>query len=266
MRTSHLTLAALTVLMLGGAMAPLTLAAQPAQGQQQQGQTPAPPKPYKQVAITLPQPNNDPTFVAFRKQLGDAAAKKDRAGLAKLVAQSIFLVDGEKDSADKKKSGIDNLAKALNLDAKDGEGWMVIAEYAGEPTTEADPDHKGVICAPADPSFDENAAEQLAQSTQTEPDEWGYPVKDGVEVRAAGKKDAPVTGKLGLFLVRVFPDNSPAAAVQGNDFVRVVLPTGKFGYVASDQLLPLGNEQLCYSKDASGWKIAGYIGGSGGQQ
>jgi hypothetical protein len=31
--------------------------------------------------------------------------------------------------------------------------------------------------------------------------------------------------------------------------------------VANDQLLPLGNEQLCYVKDAAGWKIAGYIGG-----
>jgi hypothetical protein len=221
---------------------------------------PAPPKPYKPVTIKLPTPVADPTFVAFRKQLGDIAQKKDRAALAKLVAQSFFFVNGEKDTADKKKPGIDNLSKALSLDGKDAAaGWATLGEYAKEPTAEADEEHKGVLCAPADPAFDENAAEALAKDTQTDPGEWGYPVKDGVEVHAAAKPDAPVTDKLGLYLVRVYPDDSPAAAVQGPDFIRVVLPSGKLGYVAGDQLLSLGNEQLCYAKDGGGWKIAGFI-------
>jgi hypothetical protein len=42
----------------------------------------APPKPYKPVAVTLPQPYNDPSFEAFRKQLGEIASHKDRAALA----------------------------------------------------------------------------------------------------------------------------------------------------------------------------------------
>jgi hypothetical protein len=236
------------------------LAQQPAPGQQ----TPAasPPKPYKPVTIKLPVPVADPAFVAFRKQVGDIAQKKDRAALAKLVAQSFFFVSGEKDAADKKKPGIENLAKALSLDGKDSTaGWATLSEYAKEPTAEADEEHKGVLCAPADPAFDENAAEALAKETQTDPGEWGYPVKDGVEVRAAGKPDAAVTDKLGLYLVRVYPDDSPAAAVQGPDFIRIVLPSGKTGYVAGDQLLSLGNEQLCYSKEGGGWKIAGFISG-----
>ena len=41
--------------------------------------------------------------------------------------------------------------------------------------------------------------------------------------------------------------------------VRVVLPSGKTGYVAGDQLLSLGNEQLCYAKEGNAWKIAGFI-------
>jgi hypothetical protein len=219
----------------------------------------APPTPYKQVTIKLPSPVADPSFVAFRKQIGDIAQKKDRAALAKLVAQSFFFVNGEKDSADKKKPGIDNLAKALSLDGKEATGWNTLAEYAREPTAEPDEEHKGVVCAPADPAFDEKAAEALAKATQTDPGDWGYPVKDGVEVHSAGKPDAPVTDKLGLYLVRVYPDDSPAAAVQGPDFIRVVLPSGKTGYVAGDQLLSLGNEQLCYVKEGANWKIAGFI-------
>jgi hypothetical protein len=268
MRTHRFALTALaaTALVIAGALAAAPLLAQqpapPAQGAPGQAPTPAlaPPKPYMPVAIKLPIPVADPTFVAFRKQVGDIAAKKDRAALAKLVAPSFFLVNGEKDAADKKKPGIDNLAKALGLDGKDGAaGWATLAEYAKEPTAEPDAEHKGALCAPADPAFDENAAEALAKQTQTDPGDWGYPVKDGVEVRATGKPDAPVADKLGLYLVRVYPDDSPAAAVQGPDFIRVVLPSGKTGYVAADQLLSLGNEQLCYAKQGNAWRIAGFI-------
>jgi hypothetical protein len=258
---SSLTALAAAFVILGTPAAAPVAAQQPAQPPAP-GQPPAPtpPRPYKPVTIKLPVPVADPTFVAFRKQLGDITQKKDRAALAKLVASSFFFVNGEKDAADKKKPGIDNLAKALSLDGKDAAaGWATLGEYAKEPTAEPDQDHKGVLCAPADPAFDENAAEALAKQTQTDPGEWGYPVKDGVEVRSAGKPDAPVSDKLGLYLVRVYPDDSPAAAVQGSDFIRIVLPSGKTGYVAGDQLLSLGNEQLCYVKEGNAWKIAGFI-------
>jgi hypothetical protein len=268
MRIHRFGLTTLAAAVLAGVLAATSLAQQPAPapGQAAPGQqpppppAPAPPKAYKPITIKLPVAMADAGFVAFRKQLGDIAQKKDRAALAKVVAQNFFLVAGEKDAADKKKPGIDNLAKALSLDGKDGAaGWNTLGEYAKEPTAEPDPDHKGVVCAPADPTFDENAAEALAKDTQTDPGEWGYPVKDGVEVHAAPKPDAPVTDKLGLYLVRVYPDESPAGAVAGSDFIRVVLPSGKLGYVAGDQLLSLGNEQLCYAKEGNAWKIAGFI-------
>jgi hypothetical protein len=263
MRINRSGLTALTAaFVIAGTFATTSLLAQQPAPQPGPGQQPAaaPPKPYKPVAIKLPVPVADPSFVAFRKQFGDVAQKKDRATLAKLVAQSFFFVVGEKDAADKKKPGIDNLAKALSLDGKDAAaGWATLGEYAKEPTAEADEEHKGVLCAPSDPTFDENAAEALAKETQTDPGEWGYPVKDGVEVHSAGKPGAPVTDKLGLYLVRVYPDESPAAAVEGSDFIRIVLPSGKLGYVGGDQLLSLGNEQLCYAKDGNAWKIAGFI-------
>lgn len=237
-------------------------AAAPQQAPQQQQQAPAPPMPYKQVAIKLPTPLNDPTFVAFRKQLGDIAQKKDRAALARLIAPNFFLLSEDQDAADKKKPGIDNLSKAIGLEGQGAaEGWMTLSDYANEPTADPDSDHKGVVCAPADPTFDENAAEALAKATQTDPSEWGYPLKDGVEVHAAAKADAPVTGKLGLYLVRAYPDSSPAAAVQGDEFLRIVLPSGKVGYVHTEDLVPFGNDQLCYVKDGTGWKIAGFISG-----
>jgi len=228
-----------------------------------QAQKPAPPKPYKVVPVTLPQPSNDPSFEAFRKQLADIAKRKDRAGLARLVVANNFFWMGEKgDKADKRKNGINNLAAAIGLDAQDGSGWQTLADAAEEATLEPVPQKRGVMCSPASPMFDEAAAEQVAKDTRTDPGDWGYPDKAGVEVHAAAQRNAPVIEKLGLHLVRVMPEEPPAGQPpKESDFVRIVTPSGKVGFVANESLGSLDSDQLCYIKDAAGWKIAGYAGG-----
>jgi hypothetical protein len=223
---------------------------------------PAPVKPYKPVAATPPVPYGDPGYQAFRKQLIDVAAHKDRAALAKMVvAQGFFWVQ-DKDLADKSKPGVDNLAKAIDLDAKDGSGWEILTGFANDPTAEELPDHKGVICAPADPTIDPKQFEELGKATQTDPSEWGYPVKDGIEVRAAAQPNAPVVDKLGLYLVRVLPDTAPPDNPNQPAFLHVATPSGKTGFVTSDAVSPLGGDQICYTKDANAWKITGYFGGA----
>lgn len=247
-------------LAIAGALAPMPVMAQA----QPPSQTPAQPEPklepYKPVPITLPPALNDPSFEAFRKQLAEIAKNKDRAALARLVAQNFFWVPEEKDIADKQKSGIDNLGKALSLDGADGFGWEALAAYAAETTVMADPQRKGVYCAPAEPSFDERAAEDLAKATHTDAADWAFPIRDGIEVRAAAKQDAAVVDKLGLYLVRVLPDDSPANAVLAT-FAKVLTAGGKVGYVPIDTILPIGGEQLCYLKEGNAWKIAGFLGG-----
>jgi hypothetical protein len=223
---------------------------------------PPPIKPYKPVAATPPTPYGDPSFQAFRKQLAEVAARKDRAALAKLaVAKGFFWVQ-DKDVADKNKSGVDNLATAIDLDAKDGSGWVILTAFASDPTGAELPDHKGVICSPADPTINPEQFEQLAEATQTDPSEWGYPITDGIEVRAAAQPSAPVVEKLGLYLVRVLPDTEPPDSNSPPAFLRVATPSGKTGFVAVNAISPLGGDQICYTKDATGWKIAGYFGGA----
>jgi hypothetical protein len=220
----------------------------------------AAPAPYKPVPITLPQQMSDPSFEDFRKQVAQIAQRKDRAALARLVAANFFWVPEEADIADKKKPGIDNLARAMDLDGRDGYGWEALAAYASEATAMPDPQRQGVFCAPAEPGFDDKAADDLANATQTDASDWVFPVRDGIDVRAAAKQDAPVIDKLGLYLVRLVSDDSPANAVMAM-FVKVMTPSGKVGFVPVDAVLPIGGEQLCYLKDASGWKIAGFLGG-----
>jgi hypothetical protein len=236
--------------------------AQPGQSAQQQAPQPAPPKPYKPVPVTLPQPYSDPSFAAFRKQLNDIASRKDRTALARLVVRNFFWMGEKGDKADKKKSGIDNLAAAIDLDAQDGSGWEALTAAANEATLEPVPERQGIMCSPANPKFDERAAEQLAKATGTDPGEWGYPSKPDVEVRAAARANAPVIEKLGLNLVRVMPEQPAAGApVQDQPFLRIVTPSGKVGFVPVELISSLGIDQLCYIKDATGWKIAGYAGG-----
>src|SRR5262245_65663951 len=82
--------------MLAVALAPAAVMAQaqpkgPPQAAPQPAPAP-PPGPYKPVTITLPPTMNDPSFDAFRKQLGDIAQKKDRAALARLVTANFFWI------------------------------------------------------------------------------------------------------------------------------------------------------------------------------
>jgi hypothetical protein len=236
-------------------------AAQPAPGGQQV-QQPAPPKPYKTIPVTLPQPSSDASFAAFRKQIAEIASKKDRAALAKVTVANVFWLGEKGDKADKNKSGIDNLAAALELDDKDSSGWEALAVAANETTLEQVPERKGIMCSPANPTFDETAADSVAKETGTDPNEWGYSTKSDVEVRGSAKADAPVIEKIGQQLVRVLPEPVAAASApqQAQPFLRVVTPTGKVGFVAEDAIAPLGTDQICYVKEGGGWKIAGYAG------
>jgi hypothetical protein len=222
----------------------------------------APIKPYQAVAVTLPKEFNDPGFVAFRKQLGEIAEHKDKAALGKIVVGQGFFWMQDKDVADKKKSGLDNLVNALDLGAKDAAGWQFLSGYANETTGEPLPDKPAVVCAPAEPSLDPKAFEALINATKTQPPEWGYPIQDGVEVRSADKPDAPVIEKLGITLVRVLADNVPPDDPNKEAFLHIATPSGKAGYVPLEAMSSLGTDQLCYSKEGGAWKITGFFGGA----
>jgi hypothetical protein len=231
----------------------------PPQGQPPQQQQAAPPKPYTPVAITAPPMVNDPSFEAFRKQIGAAAEKKDRKAIADMVSKNFFWMGEKGDRADKKRPGIDNLTKAIGLDAKDGSGWEALQSFAADPTGTPFPDKKDTICAPAEPQFDFKQLETLAKATGTEEGDWAYPTQPGLEMRAAAQPNAAVVEKLGMHFIRVIEDGTEPSG--DNPMIKVVAPSGKVGFVPADALSPLGNDAICYAKEAGGWKIAGFLGG-----
>jgi hypothetical protein len=265
----------IAVLAIGGVIGSvMAFAAGPLSAQQ--GQLPLPPggfkppppapiKSYQAVPVTPPPALSDPSFVAFRKQLADITAHKDRAGLAKIVVAQNFFWMQDKNLADPRKSGIDNLAKAVDLGAADDSGWQVLAGFAGEPSASESPQQPGVFCSPADPNVDMSALEAIIKATQTDASEWGYPNKSGTEVHAAAQPSSPVVEKLGMNLVRVLSDTSPPANPGESFFLHVATPSGKTGYVDAQMISPLGGDQICYTKQAGAWKITGYVGGAAPQ-
>jgi hypothetical protein len=241
------------------AIAALLLAGLPPAGAQNTLRS-APPqtKPYRPVTIVPAQPITDVDFDAMRVQLAETAKRKDRAALAKLVVtQGLFWERENRNTADKGKSGIDNLAAALDLNKKDSAGWDILASYADDPGASPSTTHKGAFCAPADPSYNATEFDGLLKSTQTDVSEWGYPTSAGIEVHATPQANAPVIEKLALTFVRVMPEPKPSSAA----YVRIITPGGKAGFVSVDAIAPLGNDQICYVKDGGVWKIGGYIGG-----
>ncbi|MBI3435254.1 MAG: hypothetical protein HY056_09290 [Proteobacteria bacterium] len=216
-------------------------------------------KPYSPVAVTLPQPVTDASFQAFRRQLATAAQKKDRAALARLVvARGFFWQREDGDGADKRKSGIDNLSAAIGLGGRLADGWEMLAGAAEEMTLESS-ERAGVMCGPANPTFDDKAFEAMLKATETEDGDWGYPLRPGVEMRASAAPDAAVVERLGVHFVRILPHEKPAAAVGMT--VRVAAPGGTIGHASIEAISPIAFDQFCYVKDGGGWKIAGFIGG-----
>jgi hypothetical protein len=221
----------------------------------------APPKPYKPVPVTIPAATSDPSLDAFRKEIAAVAQRKDRAALAKMVVAKGFFWERDDDKPAPKKSGIDILAQALRLSAKDGSGWAALAGLAGEANAAPVPERKDLVCAPAAPAFDEREVEELAETTETDLTEWGYPLRDGIEVRETPSASAPAIEKLGLHLVRVLDDDSQATANTAGEWLRVVAPSGKVGFVTGDALGSLLTTQICYVKEGNAWKITGLVGG-----
>jgi hypothetical protein len=227
--------------------------------QQAQQPAPPPPAPYTALAVTPPKPHTDPGLAAFRKELIAIAGKKDRAALAKLVIAKDFFWLKEEGNAAGKKTGIEALATALSLAAKDGSGWETLATFAEDETAQDYPDRPNTVCSPAGPEFKVEELEKLAETTKTDVGDWGFTSTADIEVRSAAQASAPVVEKLGMIFVRVMPDTAPNAS---QEFMRIVTPSGKVGFVAAEAINPLGSDQLCYGKDAAGaWKIVGMIGG-----
>lgn len=217
--------------------------------------------PYKAVEVTLPAALKDPSFEAFRKQLAAVARKQDRAALRRLVTPSDFFWEADFGGLfDEKKSGFDNLLRALPLNVP--QGWADLAAFAAEPTVGPLDGHPGVVCAPAPPRYADVDLDPLLDATRSDVIDWYYPRQSGLEARAEPDAKAAAVESIGLVLVRVlgFDRGGDERHPSRSKWARIATPGGRIGFVAPGTLLsPLAN-RLCF-RQSSGWRIAGFVGG-----
>ena len=231
----------------------------------QQRKTAPPVKPYKAVAVQLPVPTEDPTFETFRNELMRVAKTRVYVELERLVTPQGFFWDRDFGGGfEAKKPGVDNLAAAIGLERRDGAGWGTLAMFAADSTAAPFTGRPGIICAPAEPSYDNVEFDRLVDATRSDFVDWAAPRADKTPVRAGPRANANVLDTLGLSLVRILSyqtrETTPEAFRAA--WVRVATPAGKTGYVAPGAVTSLTVERLCYGKDGfARWRIAGFVGG-----
>ena len=142
-----------------------------------------------------------------------------------VVAQGFFWERENRNAADKRKSGFDNLSAALGLANKEGAGWDILTGYAEDPNTSPPPEHRDAMCAPAAPAFNGKELDALVKGTDTDVTDWGYPVADGLEVRTSAQANAAVVDKIGMHFVRIMPET----ASDPPSYLRIATPAGKTG-------------------------------------
>jgi hypothetical protein len=234
-------------------------------------QTPAPtslpvkaqPAPYKPVEVTLPTASEDASFNAFRQELAKIAKSRVYSDLAQLVVQRGFFWDRDFGSGfDPKKPGIENLAVAVSLEARNGAGWRTLAAFAAEATVARAPSRPGVMCSPGKPQFSEADLLRLLDVTKSDGSDWLYPRAKVTAVHAAPDHGSELIDTLGPHFVRVWRDQSAKPAEENPVWERVLTPKGQIGFAERNALASLEPGRLCYRRDITGrWHIAGFVGG-----
>src|SRR6266508_3103234 len=220
------------------------------------------PKPYRVVAVTPAQTFNEPGFQSFRAELAEMLRKRVYPHISRYVVAQGFFWDGDFDGEfDPLRSGAENLANAVKLERGAGSGWGRLIALAMEASAAPSPSRPGVVCAPANPTFDDVEFARLLDTTGTNTRDWVYPRVPGLEARPA--PSSPIVERLGMHFVRLMRDDAATASSPGGSkLTRIVLPAGRIAFVATDAVRSLRTDRLCYGKDISGrWHIVGYVAG-----
>jgi hypothetical protein len=221
-------------------------------------------KSYERVKVTPAPVFQDASFAAFRQNLAAIAGARVFGTFARNVVPQGFFWVRDSGAFDPKKTGVENLAAAIDLRDGSGGGWQMLADFAAEPTATEIPEAPGVMCAPGRPVFSQDDFDRLVDATRSTAADWVFARSDGVDLRASPRSSGAAVEKLDGSFLRVlgFDTARVNADPLRTSWAHVAAPSGKIGYAAPATLVSPTAPQLCYVKDIAGrWYIAGFIGG-----
>lgn len=227
--------------------------------------------PYPEVKVQVPeQYQPDAAFAKLQKSLADAVAAKNAQALFGLVGP-IFVWLQQDEIADEFDFGGDALqnfkvlfgfreaGKYVDGGVKDGPYWDDLATFAANAKFQKVSDT--LVCGPMtaivlDQDVFDRARQKIAADDSTE---WYFTVGDTAVT--AGPGSGATVGKVGavaLPLLDEYPQaREGSAAAPAITHLKVLLPSGKSGWIPVSAALLLDPDRLCYAMTASGdWKIA----------
>jgi hypothetical protein len=231
---------------------------------------------YPEVKVELAaafQP--DPAFNAMTKKLADAVAKKDQAALFSLVGPTfVWTLEGAlTDELDLGRDALHNFKVVFGFRAvgadKDGgvdQGpfWDGLAALIEDKTYYKATDSGNLICAPTRGNVaDQDVFDQARNKIEgtDEGADWYFTLAPTNVAKAPNDKGPPVAkvGTIALPVLSTSPAAKPNQPAPPAQFLEVLLPSAKTGWIPAAAARPLSLERLCYAKTAAGeWKIVGY--------
>jgi hypothetical protein len=231
---------------------------------------------YPQVRVELvPSYTPDAAFEKFRKLFLEAVAKKDLDALSALVAPGFVWTQNDTLSGefDPGRDAQHNFRVVFGFrpPGKDADGavehgpfWNVLAAFANDNTLYQLGDAGNLVCSPATATIvNEEIYERAVTRVEAtnEGAEWFFAVRPTPVAKAPDDKGPPI-GKLGAEAFPIIGTHPEGA--EAPTHYRVLLPSGRSGWIPADAARPLQGDRLCYALTASGeWKIGIYDSAAG---
>jgi len=211
----------------------------------------------------------DAAFTKMQKALADAIAKKDAQRLFALVGPTfVWRVGGDlSDQFDfgsepvqnfKVVFGFREFGKHVDGGVADGPFWNILEAFVADNSYDIISDT--LVCGPSiatldDPDAFDAAKEKIGADDTTE---WYVIFDDNTKVSATPTGAGAPVGTIGPAALPVLA-YYPAARDSGPPptHLKVLLPSGKSGWIPVSAAMPLATDRLCYALTAKGdWKIA----------
>jgi hypothetical protein len=213
----------------------------------------------------------DAAFTKMQKALTDAVAKKDTQRLLALVGPTFVWRTGG-DISDQFDFGGDALqnfkvvfgfrqfGKRVDGGVADGPFWDILSAFVSDNSYDIISDT--LVCGPTIATLDDPDAFEAAKQKIGADDsiQWYVTVDDDTSVSATPAGTGAPVGHIGpaaLPVLASYPEQRDSGPPPSH--LKVLLPSGKSGWIPVTAAIPLESDRLCYALTASGdWKIAGF--------
>ena len=229
--------------------------------------------PYPLVKLQLDEPYTpDAAFAKMRNSFADAVAKKDAQALFSLVGPTfVWLSQGQlhnqfdpgRDALHNFKVvfGFRDFGKDADTPVADGPNWPALAAFAGDKYFYRGTDT--LVCGPTGATIADDRIFDTAKQTIGADDlvEWYFTVTETAATATPTDGGSTVgrVSQLALPVMDVYPSSPVGQSELPATHLRVLLPSGKSGWIPISAAVPLVTDRLCYAVTADGsWKISAF--------